>query len=272
MSLSVSSLNGNPAAGNPAAGNPAAVDFSKLPVDPKKIAPGNSPSEKPGSSPVRTALGPRTVALTPEDVKREATLFLPKAQKLVDGFFESFITSAPQVQLKLWTPEQMRANMPGENIDRIVAYTDTGMPGIVNVAFESPMFKKLNVDARDLQLYLVHEVLHTRSAAFSVDIAETFGKPLANGKPATFSDGSQVRGITEGLTEIYTLMATSTKIPSSTYNRQIEWASKLIEKVSPRTMVQAYFGKNRDSMVQVKKAINELIAADKQANASARSH
>ena len=267
MSLSVSSLNGNPAAGNP-----AAVDFLKLPVDPKKIAPGKPPSERPGSSPVRAALGPNTVALMPEDVKRVATSFLPMAQKIVDSTFGSYIKVKPQVQLKLWTPEQMRANMPGENIDRIVAYTDTGRPGIVNVAFESPMFKKLNVDARDLQLYLVHEVLHTRSAAFSVNIAETYGKPLANGKPATFSDGSQVRGITEGLTERYTLMATSQEKPSSTYDREINWADKLAIKVGPETMAKAYFRNDRDSMVQVKKAINELIAADKQANASARSH
>ena len=267
MSLSVSSLNGNPAAGKP-----DAVDFSKLPVDPKKIAPGKPPSGGPGSSPVRAALGPKTVALMPEEVKRVATSFLPMAQKIVDSTFGSYIKVKPEVQLKLWSTKQMRANMPGENIDRIIAYTDTGRPRIVNVAFESPMFKKLNVDTRDLHLYLVHEVMHTRSAAFSVNIAETYGKPLANGKPATFSDGSQVRGITEGLTERYTLMATSQETPSSTYGREIKWADKLAIKVGPETMAKAYFGNDADSMVQVKKAINELIAADKQANASARSH
>lgn len=82
-------------------------------------------------------------------------------------------------------------------------------------------------------MYLVHEVLHTRSIAFSNNVEKTYGKPLASGKPATFSDGSEVRGITEGLTEIYTLMATSKNTSSSTYNRQIQWAVKLIKKVGP---------------------------------------
>lgn len=132
----------------------------------------------------------------------------------------------------------MRANNPGKNIDRTIAHThtDTGRPGIVNVAFQNPMFKKLNVNARDLQLYLVHEVLHTRSASFSVNIGETYGKPV------TFSDGSQVSGITEGLNERYTLVATSQETPSSTYGLEIKWADKLAIKVSPETMAKAYFG------------------------------
>ena len=268
MPLSVSSLNGGRAADN----NGSAVDLSKLSADPRKIASGNAASEKPRSSPaVRTALGPGSVALKPAEVKALATSFLPVAQKMVDTTWAPFIKSAPQLQLKLWSPEQMKANNPGVNMDGTIAYTDTGRPGVVNVAYQSPMFSKLNVDARDLKMYMVHEVLHTRSAAFSVNIQETYGKPLANGKPATFSDGSEVRGITEGLTEIYTLITTSQKTPSSTYNREMKWAYRLADKVDPDTIAKAYFGNDAASMVQVKKAINELVAADKRSAASAGS-
>ena len=90
MSFSVSSLNGSLPVGRP-----DAVDFSKLPGDPKKIAPGKPPSERPGSSPVRTVCGQTTVALTPEQVKAVATSFLPTAQKIVDGTFASYIKSKP---------------------------------------------------------------------------------------------------------------------------------------------------------------------------------
>ena len=71
--------------------------------------------------------------------------------------------------------------------------------------------------------------------------------------------------ITEGLTEIYTLMATSKNTSSSTYNRQIQWAVKLTKKIGPRTMVRAFFGNDVASMVQVEKAINQLVTADKRA-------
>ena len=118
---------------------------------------------------------------------------------------------------------------------------------------------------------MVHEVLHTRSAAFSVDIQETYGKPLANGKPATFSDGSEVRGITEGLTEIYTLITTSQKSTSSAYQREMKWVNELADKVDPDTIAKAYFRNDAASMVRVKKAINELVAEDKRTPASAGS-
>ncbi len=247
-------------------------DFAKLSSEPKKFASGNAALGKPRSpSDARRALGPESVALKPDEVKALATAFLPIAQKIVDTTFAPFITAAPPLQLKLWSPEQMKANNPGQNMDGTVAYTDTGRPGIVNVAYASPMFKNLNVDAKDLKMYLVHEVLHTRSAAFSVDIQETYGKPLANGKPATFSDGSEVRGITEGLTEIYTLMATSQKKSSATYGREMKWAYKLGAKVGPDTLAKAYFGNDAASMALVKKAIDELVAEDKRSPASARS-
>ena len=267
MSLSVSSSNGvRPAE----SGN--SVDLSKLTVDAKKIASRNPGPKQLGASPVvRTALGPSSVGLKPDEVKALATSFLPVAQNIVDSTFAAHIKSAPQLQLKFWTAQQMKANNPGENMDGTVAYTDTGRPGIINVGFQSPAFKKLNVDARDLKMFLVHEVMHTRSVAFSTNMGETYGKPLANGKPPAFSDGSAVRGITEGLTEIYTLMATSQKVASSTYNREIKWAVKLIEKVGADTMANAYFGNDPASMARVKKAINELVAADKPAAASARS-
>ena len=266
----IASLNGSRAADNG-----SAVDFSKLSFDPQEIASGKHASDKPRSSPVvRTALGPTSVALKPDEVKALATSFLPVAQKIVDSTFANYIKLAPKLQLKLWAPEQMRANYKGENTDGVIAYTDTGRPGIINVAYKSPMFNKFNVDATDLKMFLLHEVLHTRSAAFSANIGETYGKSLVDGRPATFSDGSAVRGITEGLTEIYTLMASQQKTSPSSYGRELKWAVKLIEKVGPESMAKAYFGNDVASMVQVKKAINELVAADKRAPEipSARSH
>ena len=258
--------------GTAAATGSNTVDIAKLAGDAKTLASGKTSSEKPRSSPaVRTALGPTSVALKPDEVKALATSFLPMAQKMVDTTWAPFILLPPKLQLKLWSPAQMKANNPGVNMDGTIAYTDTGRPGVINVAYQSPMFSKLNVDARDLKMYMVHEVLHTRSAAFSVDIQETYGKPLANGKPATFSDGSEVRGITEGLTEIYTLITTSQKSTSSAYQREMKWVNELADKVDPDTIAKAYFRNDAASMVRVKKAINELVAEDKRTPASAGS-
>lgn len=47
------------------------------------------------------------------------------------------------------------------------------------------------------------------------------------------------------------------------YSRETKWAVKLIEKVGADTAKKAYFGNDAASMAQVKRAINELVAADK---------
>ena len=109
----------------------------------------------------------------------------------------------------------------------------------------------------------MHEVLHTHSAAFALNIARTYGVPLADGKPASFSDGSRVRGVTEGLTEIFTMQALKVDATPSGYNRETKWDFRLIDKVGMETAQKAYFGNDVASMVQVKKAIAELIAEDK---------
>ena len=80
-----------------------------------------------------------------------------------------------------------------------------------------------------------------------------------------------MRGITEGLTEIYTLITTSQKNTSSAYQREMKWVNKLADKVGPDTIATAYFRNDADSMMQVKKAINELVAEDKRTLASAGS-
>lgn len=117
-------------------------------------------------------------------------------------------------------------------------------------------------------------MLHTRSAAFAYNIAQTYGAPLADGKPAMFSDGSTVRGVTEGLTELFTMEALKVDETPASYGRETKWAVRLIEKVGIETATMAYFGNDVASTVQVKKAINELVAADKKApeSAAARSN
>ena len=122
----------------------------------------------------------------------------------------------------------------------------------------------------------MHEVLHTHSAAFALNIARTYGVPLADGKPASFSDGSLVRGVTEGLTEIFTMQAMRVDGTPAAYGRETKWAFSLINKLGTNGMEiawNAYFRNDVASMVQVKKAIAELFADDKKApeSPSARS-
>lgn len=243
--------------------NNSAADFSKLAVDPKNFATRKPVLKAPKSpAPALTAPGQTRIALNPDQVKAFTTSYLPVAQNIVDSKYANFIKSTPKLQLKFLTPEQLKA-ANNENNDSVFAYVDSTAPTTINVAYKSPIFKNPKVDESVLKTLIVHEVLHTRSSAFAINMAQTYGKPLADGKPASFSDGSAVRGLTEGLTEILTMVALKIKFSYSSYQRETKWAGRLIEKVGLKTVLEAYFGNNAASMAQVKRAINELVAADK---------
>jgi hypothetical protein len=259
MSRPLAPLNGTPSVSSVAANG---VNLSTLPTIPKSVAfreavPKGLPSVR------TTAMGEGSVGLTPDQVKALATTYLPVAQNTVDAAYGQYIKSAPKLELKFWTPQQLSAAKKN-NADSLFAFVDNKAPNTVNVAYQSPIFKKFNIDANDAKKLLFHEVLHTRSAAFANNIAQTYGAPLADGKAARFSDGSPVRGVTEGLTEIFTMQALKVDSTPTGYSRETKWALKLIDKVGIETAKKAYFGNDVASMVQVKKAINELVAADKQ--------
>ena len=209
-------------------------------------------------------MGDGSVALTADEVKGLATSYVPVAQNIVDTTYAKYIKSAPALKLKFWKQTELVAAKKN-NADSLFAYVDNKAPTTVNVAYESPIFKKFNVDAKDAKTLLLHEVLHTRSSAFANNIAQTYGVPLENGKPAVFSDGSPVRGVTEGLTEVFTMQALKIDSTPTGYSRETKWAFRLIDKVGIETAKKAYFGNDVASMVQVKKAINELVVADKKA-------
>jgi hypothetical protein len=121
------------------------------------------------------------------------------------------------------------------------------------------------LNADDAKTLLVHEVLHTRSAAFANNIAQTFGVPRPDGTLPSFSDGSPVRGITEGLTDNFTKQALNVDSTPADYSRESKWANRLIDKVGIETVKTAYFANDVAAMVKVKKAINELVLEDKKA-------
>lgn len=240
----------------------SSFDLSKFAVDPKKTAfRGSASGTTRSSTPVRTATRPIRVGLNPDEVKRLTTAFLPVAQKLVDTTFAPYITLPPKLQLKFWTPEQRTAANINKDYNALFGYVDSAAPGTINVAYKSAVFKHLN--AKDTKALLLHEVLHTRSKAFTVNIARTYGEPLANGKPASFSDGSPVFGIVEGLTEIFTKIALKVGSTPPGYELETKWAAKLVEKVGIETAKKAYFGSDALSVVKVENAIEELVAADK---------
>lgn len=258
----------------------SAVDFSKLSVNFGKSSSSKSaadkakpvlPTRRPVTTPARIAMGPGSIGMKPAEVIVLATTYLPEAEKLVDTTFSKWVTSTPRLKLKLWTPQELM-DAGKKNSDSTFAFVDSAAPSTVNVSYKSPIFKAHNVNVDDVKALLLHEVLHTRSAAFALNIAHTFGVPLTDGKAARFSDGSLVRGITEGLTEIFTMEALNTNTTPANYGRETKWAGRLIDKVNIETATRAYFGNDVASMVQVKKAIEELVKEDKAAfeSASAR--
>ena len=260
MTFSITPLIGNRGAG---AGN--GVDLSTLPVAAKKTASRKLGFGTPKSSDAaRIATGTTKVGLKPDEVKALTAAYLPVAEKHVDKTFAAYIKWAPKLQLKHLTSEQVKAASRGQDTDSVFAYVDSTAPSTINVAYQSPIFRTTNkLDAKDVKLLLLHEVLHTRSMAFIKSIDRTYGDPLANGKPASFSDGSLVVGLTEGLTEIFTMIALKATSTPSGYKRETKWAGRLIEKVGIEIAKKAYFGNDVLSMVRVEMAIEELIAADK---------
>jgi hypothetical protein len=241
-------------------GNGSVVELSKLSSGTEPVAARKLPPKS--LTPTRTAMGPQSVGLTPDQVRALATSYLPAAQNIVDTTYGPYIKSAPKLRLQFWTPDQLIAAKKS-NADSLFAFIDNKSPTTVHVSHQSSIFKKFNVDATDAKTLLVHEVLHTRSAAFANNMAQSYGAPLANGKIASFSDGSPVRGVTEGLTEIFTMQALKVDSTPSGYSRETKWAARLIDKVGSETAKRAYFGNDVASMVQVKKAINELVTEDK---------
>jgi hypothetical protein len=211
-----------------------------------------------------TAMGPTTVGLTPDQVKALTTAYMPVAQNIVDTTYGKYIKSAPKLQLKFVTQEELKA-AGKKNADSLFAFVDNKVPNTINVAYQSPIFKKFNLDAGDAKPLLLHEVLHTRSAAFANNIAQTFGVPRPDGTLPSFSDGSPVRGITEGLTDNFTMQALKVDSTPANYSRQSKWANRLVDKVGIETVKTAYFANDVAAMVKVKKAINELVVEDKKA-------
>jgi hypothetical protein len=245
--------------GTSAAATNTAVDFST--VSAPDATKGASAKAAIGSRktafPTRTAVG--GAALQPDEVKSLVTAYLPVAQNIVDSGYSKYIKSKPKLQLKFWTPEQLKATNTG-NYDSVFAYVENTAPTVINVAYKSPIFQKFNLDADDAKALFLHEVFHTRSQAFTTNMADTYAP--VNGKAATFSDGSQVWGISEGLTEVFTMASLNITSTPSGYSRETKWAMRLLQKVGGETVKKAYFGNDAASMVQVKNAINELIAAD----------
>jgi hypothetical protein len=232
------------------------VDLSKLrgateKPKPVKAAPD---AEIPGP---RIAMGSGRVGLTPDQVKAFAVSYLSTAQRLVDTTYRKYIKSAPNLQLKFWTRDQLKASGKS-NPDSVLAFVYNKDPSTVNVAYQNPIFKNNKIDANDSKSILVHEVLHTRSADFDYKIHWSYSEPLA-----VFSDGSLVRNIKEGFTEVFTMQVLKIKATTSIYDRETKWAVRVMQKVGIETAKKAYFGADAASMDRVKKAINELVAEDK---------
>lgn len=123
MPSSVVSTNAVRTVGNGYA-DPSVADLSKLSADSKRYA-----SVKPPiggarvSTPVRTPMGTDSVGLTPDGVKALTTQLLPQAQRTVDTTFAAYIKSAPNLQLRFWTPEQLKAANKN-NADSLFAFVD----------------------------------------------------------------------------------------------------------------------------------------------------
>jgi hypothetical protein len=253
MSPSVAALNGH---GASARGSSISdIDLSKLrgaPETPKPVK-ATLVEDISGS---RIAMGSGRVGLTPDQVKAFAVSYLPVAQKLVDTTYRNYIKSAPNLQLKFWTRDQLKASGKS-NADSVLAFVYNKDPNTVNVAHQSPVFKNNKIDANDSKSILLHEVLHTRSAAFDYKIHWAYSEPLAR-----FSDGSLVRNIKEGFTEVFTMQALKINATTSSYDRETKWALRVMQKVGLEAAKKAYFADDAVSMARVKKAINELVAED----------
>ena len=241
------------------------VDIAKLAADAKKLAPGApAANARQASPPLRSALGGSV--LNPDLVKAFVTAYLPEAQKIVDTAYAKYIKLKPELKIKFLTPEELKVAANGSNYDGVFAFVDSTSPTTINVAWKSPVFKNFKLDASDAKALFLHEVLHTRSQPFTIKMADAYAP--ANGRPASFPDGSLVMGITEGITELLTMESLKINSTPSGYTRETKWAVKLVQMVGFDTVRRAYFRADPMSMEKVGKAISELMAADQSAPAS----
>ena len=200
--------------------------------------------------------------LTPADVKKIATSTVPLAEKRIDEVFGKYVNSRPKLELVLLNKEGMKAN---KHAPDVFASVDSLKPSKIDIGIESDIFKKFPdlMNARGTKVLLAHEVLHTRSTAFALDIANTYGKPQSNGKVPKFSDGTRVRDVTEGLTERFAKEMLNVDSTPADYGKPNAWANKVVDIVGDDTAKKAYFSHDPAAMKQVKAAIDELVVTDK---------
>ena len=213
----------------------------------------------PGQDPTRVQQRP---PLTPADVEKIATSTVPLVEKRIEQVFGEYVTSRPELELVFLKKKDMKANKHGPDV---FASVDSLKPSKIDIGIESDIFKKFPdlMDARGTKVLLAHEVLHTRSTAFALDIANTYGKPQSNGKAPKFSDGARVRDVTEGFTERFTKEMLNVDSTPADYGKPNAWANKVVGIVGDDTAKKAYFGHDPAAMKQVKAAIDELVVTDK---------
>jgi hypothetical protein len=199
--------------------------------------------------------------LTPADVKKIATATVPLAEQKIDQVFGKYVNSRPKLELEFLSKQGMKAYT---NDPSIFAFVDSQKPSKVVIGVESDLFKMApNVmTGPATQVLVAHEVLHTRSAAFSRDIHNTYDKPQPNGQLPTFSDGTRVRDVKEGLTERYTKEMLNIKATPADYDKESSWANKVVALVGDETAKKAYFSHDPVAMKQVKAAIDQLVVSD----------
>jgi hypothetical protein len=138
MTPSITSPNGRNASRNVNAAN---FDLSRLPNDAKKIAAVKANSngltsvtKTDTNTATATAMGPTTVGLTSDQVKALTTAYMPVAQNIVDTTYGKYIKSAPKLQLKFATQEELKA-AGKKNADSLFAFVDNKVPNTINVAY-----------------------------------------------------------------------------------------------------------------------------------------
>jgi hypothetical protein len=220
-----------------------------------------SPGSTRTSGQVQAAVRQRP-PLTPADVKKIATSTVPLAEKRIEQVFGKYVTSRPKLELALLNKEGMKAR---KHAPDVFASVDSRKPSKIEIGIESDIFKKFPdlMTARGTKVLLAHEVLHTRSTAFALDIANTYGKPQSNGKVPTFSDGTRVRDVTEGFTERFTKEMLNVDSTPAAYGKPNAWANKVVDIVGDDTAKKAYFSHDPAAMKQVKAAIDQLVVTDK---------
>lgn len=200
--------------------------------------------------------------LTPADVKAIAASTVPLAEKRIDQVFGKYVNSRPKLELEFLNKQGMKAYTKDPTI---FAFVDSLKPSKVVIGVESDLFKMAPNVMTDpaTKVLVAHEVLHTRSAAFSRDIHKTYDKPQPNGQLPAFSDGTRVRDVKEGFTERFTKEMLNINATPADYDKESSWANKVVAIVGDDTAKKAYFSHDPTAMKQVKAAIDQLVVADK---------